>query len=79
MKSVEDALRYSSHPQQVQLTSVTKGGATVNGSQQFLIESLPPVLVLHLKRFHYDTKVFDVVKLRKQVDYGPELVIPSGE
>ena len=58
---------------------MTKGGAVVDASQQFLIESLPPILVLHLKRFYYDTKVFDVVKLRKQIDFGPELVIPSGQ
>ena len=76
---MEDALRRLSQPQPVQVTSVTKGGAVVDASQQFLIESLPPILVLHLKRFYYDTKVFNVVKLRKQIDFGPELVIPSGQ
>lgn len=79
MNSVEAALKYLSHPEHVQVTSVTKGGATVDATQQFLIESLPPILVLHLKRFSYDTKVCDVVKLRKQVDFGPELIIPAGQ
>lgn len=40
-----------------------------------LIEALPPVLVLHMKRFEYDASVGSVVKVGKQVAFGPELVI----
>ncbi len=78
MNSIEDALRFVSHPQHVQVSSITKGGATVDATQQILIETLPPVLVLHLKRFHYDTSASGVVKIGKQVTFGPELEIPSG-
>lgn len=39
---------------------------------------LPPVLVLHLKRFLYDTTVNDVVKLSKKIAFGTELEIPKG-
>ena len=35
-------------------------------------------LILHMKRFLYDTKVGDVVKVGKQVSFSPELDIPSG-
>ena len=78
VNSIEDALRNLSHPQHVQVSSVTKGGATVDATQTILIESLPPVLVLNLKRFHYDTSANGVVKIGKQVTFGPELEIPSG-
>ena len=30
-----------------------------------------------MKRFMYDTKINDVVKIGKQVAYGPELEIPT--
>jgi ubiquitin carboxyl-terminal hydrolase 10 len=40
-----------------------------------LIESLPPILVLHLKRFLYDTQVGDVVKVGKPISFTPELEI----
>lgn len=78
VNSIEDALRNLSHPQHVQVSSVTKGGATVDATQQILVETLPPILVLHLKRFHYDTSANGVVKIGKQVTFGPELEIPSG-
>jgi len=47
-------------------------------SQQVLIEALPPVLVLHLKRFLYDTATRGVVKIGKPVEFTPELEIPLG-
>ncbi|KZP21259.1 hypothetical protein FIBSPDRAFT_860708 [Athelia psychrophila] len=44
-------------------------------SQQVLIETVPPVLVLHTTRFLYDTKVNGVVKIGKQGTFEPELEI----
>lgn len=49
----------------------------MDASQQVLIETLPPILVLHLKRFLYDTNVNGVVKIGRQVLFGPELEIGS--
>jgi ubiquitin carboxyl-terminal hydrolase 10 len=43
-----------------------------------LIEALPPVLIVHLKRFHYDAVAGGVVKNRKPVQFSPELEIPPG-
>ncbi|KAH8117275.1 cysteine proteinase [Phellopilus nigrolimitatus] len=77
VNSVEDALGYILHPQPVQVSSVTKGGAIVDATQQVLVETLPPILVLQLKRFLYDTTAKDVVKVHKQIAFGPELEIPS--
>lgn len=78
VKTVQDALQYISHPQPVQISIPTRPGQVIEASQQTLIESLPPILVLHMKRFQYDTSVGDVVKISKQVAYRPDLEIPAG-
>ena len=49
-----------------------------DASQQMLIEALPPVLVLHLKRFQYDAAAGGVIKIGKPVQFSPELEIPFG-
>ncbi|KAI0323994.1 hypothetical protein GY45DRAFT_1375902 [Cubamyces sp. BRFM 1775] len=46
--------------------------------QQVLIEALSPVLILHMKRFLYDAKVDDVVKVSKQVAFPPKLEMGFG-
>ncbi|TFK21295.1 cysteine proteinase [Coprinopsis marcescibilis] len=73
IRTIQDALSYISHPQPVQVTLATVPGVPVEATQQVLIESLPPILVLHIKRFCYDTDVKGVVKVSKQVAFGPEL------
>ncbi|KAF8163725.1 hypothetical protein B0H34DRAFT_650904 [Crassisporium funariophilum] len=73
--TIQDALSYISHPQPVQLTQPARPGVTIEAQQQVLIEALPPILVLHIKRFCYDTNVGGVVKVGKQVRFGPELEI----
>jgi ubiquitin carboxyl-terminal hydrolase 10 len=42
------------------------------------IEALPPVLVLHLKRFLYDATADGIVKISKPIRFAPELEIPLG-
>ncbi|KAF9014213.1 hypothetical protein BDQ17DRAFT_1419116 [Cyathus striatus] len=76
--TIEDALAHISQPQPVQVTHPSRPGVTVEASQQVLIESLPSVLVLHMKRFWYDPAVGGVVKVGKQVRFGPELTIGPG-
>lgn len=44
-------------------------------TKQVHIESLPPVLILHLKRFHYDAH--DPQKIWKKIGYPLELEIPK--
>ena len=43
-----------------------------------LIEALPPVLVLHLKRFVFDAGIGGVVKVGKTIQFTLELEIPLG-
>ncbi|KAK0482621.1 hypothetical protein IW261DRAFT_1468778 [Armillaria novae-zelandiae] len=73
--TIEDALSYISHPQSVQMSLPTRPGVAVEASQQVLIEALPPILILHIKRFHFDTEFSGVMKVGKQVRFGPELEI----
>ncbi|KAI0780469.1 hypothetical protein BD413DRAFT_464067 [Trametes elegans] len=77
VKTLKDALQHISHPQPVQISIPTRPGVIHEATQQVLIEALPPVLILHMKRFLYDTKVGDVVKVGKQVSFSPELEIGS--
>jgi ubiquitin carboxyl-terminal hydrolase 10 len=70
--TIEDALARVSLQQPVQLGPSGFGQA----NQQVLIEALPPVLVLHLKRFLYDVDADDMVKIKKHVQFGQELEIP---
>lgn len=49
----------------------------VEATKQIYVESLPPILVLHLKRFLYDN-VGGVQKLHKHVSYLTELTIRPG-
>ena len=72
--AIENALTRISHLQPVQLGTSNFGDA----SQQVLIEALPSVLVLHLKRFLYDVAADGIVKISKFVQFAPELEIPPG-
>ncbi|KAF8896824.1 hypothetical protein CPB85DRAFT_1418719 [Mucidula mucida] len=69
--TIEDAVKHISDPQTIQ-----RGGGMGDASQQMLVEALPAILILHVKRFHFDTTVGDVVKVGKQIVFGPELEIP---
>ena len=71
--TIEDALARISHPLPVQL-----GPSGSEASQQVLIEALPSILVLHLKRFLYDTATNSMSKIRKPIQFTPELEIPLG-
>ena len=72
--AMEDALLRIPHLQPVQLGQSGLG----EPSRKLLVEVLPPVLVLHLKRFVYDASANGVVKINKPVQFGPELEVPPG-
>ena len=75
--TVQDALSGLSQAQSVQLTQSTRPGVIIEGQQQSLIEVLPPILVLQMKRFGYDT--MGAAKVGKHVRFGPELEIGHGK
>jgi len=51
-------------------------GPNVAATKQVLIETLPPVLILHLKRFQYDN-AGGTQKIWKKIGYPLELEIPK--
>jgi ubiquitin carboxyl-terminal hydrolase 10 len=53
------------------------GGRGNTAKKQVFIDSLPPVLVLHLKRFQYDNTTSGTQKIWKKVGYPLELQIPK--
>ncbi|KAG6844353.1 hypothetical protein H0H87_007578 [Tephrocybe sp. NHM501043] len=67
--TLQDALAHMAAPQSLELDPPR------HASMQHLLEALPPVLVVHLKRFCYDKDVGGVVKVGKAVQWGEELEI----
>jgi ubiquitin carboxyl-terminal hydrolase 10 len=72
--TIQDALALVSRPQPVRVSQSNSSEA----SQQVQIEVLPPVLILHLERFLYDTTADGTMKFNKPVKFATELEIPLG-
>ncbi|KAF2476280.1 cysteine proteinase [Lindgomyces ingoldianus] len=69
--NITDALKGLTH---LETLDATTRGARASTKQMF-IETLPPVLILHLKRFHYDAS--GAQKIWKKIGYPLELEIPK--
>ncbi|KAG9255805.1 uncharacterized protein F5Z01DRAFT_558525 [Emericellopsis atlantica] len=76
IRSVTDALRGLTKPERLQGDFNSPRGKDVLATKQVFIESLPPVLILHLKRFQFDAEGHGTVKIWKKIDYPLELEIP---
>ncbi|PVG01241.1 cysteine proteinase [Serendipita vermifera] len=74
IKTIEDALHSVSTIETVSIQS--RQGISVEATKQMLIEQLPPILILHLKRFVYDP-ITGIGKNTKTVRFGPDLDIRS--
>ena len=75
--SITEALRQLSAPETVPGVWSPSRAENVDATKQVYIETFPPALILHLKRFVYDGKEMTVVKRFKPVAYGTELVVPA--
>ncbi|KAK4702877.1 ubiquitin carboxyl-terminal hydrolase 10, partial [Phenoliferia sp. Uapishka_3] len=73
VRTVEDALTNLTLPEPLP-DFVSRSGVRVDATKQVYLETFPPVLILHLKRFLYDN-VGGVQKSGKVIGYGTELVI----
>lgn len=74
--SVVDALRGLTRPERLHGDFNSPRGKDVPATKQVFIETLPPVLILHLKRFQFDAQGHGTIKIWKKVDYPLELEIP---
>ncbi|WFD26568.1 ubiquitinyl hydrolase 1 [Malassezia nana] len=72
--TIQDALRQITIPETISGVWSQQRHAFVDASKQVCLELLPPVLVLHLKRFVFD-EVYGVQKSTKPVQYGLTLDI----
>lgn len=76
VRNVVDALRGLTRPERLQGDFNSPRGKDVVATKQVFIESLPPVLILHLKRFQFDAEGHGTIKIWKKVGYPLELEIP---
>ena len=76
VNNIVDALKGLTRPESMQGDFNSARGTKVTATKQVFIETLPPVLILHLKRFHYDNATKRTEKIWKKVGYPLELEMP---
>lgn len=76
VRNVVDALRGLTRPERLHGDFNSPRGKDVAATKQVFIETLPPVLILHLKRFQFDAQGHGTIKIWKKIDYPLELEIP---
>lgn len=76
VNNIVDALKGLTRPETLQGDFNSPRGPGTSATKQVFIESLPPVLILHLKRFQYDN-TGGTQKIWKKVGYPLELEIPK--
>ncbi|KNG87719.1 ubiquitin hydrolase [Aspergillus nomiae NRRL 13137] len=76
INNIVDALKGLTKPESIQGDFNSSRGPNVTATKQIFIENLPPVLILHLKRFHYDSVTRGTQKIWKKIGYPLDLEIP---
>ncbi|KAG9246439.1 putative ubiquitin C-terminal hydrolase [Calycina marina] len=71
--SIVDAFKGLTHPETIQVNLESQ--KNVRATKTVFMESVPPILILHLKRFYYDDKN-GPQKIWKHVGYPLELEMP---
>lgn len=74
--TIEDALRQITEPEIISGVWSPQRNAHVDAAKQVCIESLPPVIVLHLKRFVFE-ELYGVQKSTKPIRFDMTLNIPQ--
>jgi ubiquitin carboxyl-terminal hydrolase 10 len=77
VNNIIDALKGITTPESMQGDFQSVRGKVDRASKQVFIETLPPVLILHLKRFHYDNSTKRTEKIWKKIGYPLELEMPK--
>lgn len=77
VNNIIDALKGLTRAESMQGDFQSARGTKTTATKQVFIETLPPVLILHLKRFQYDNTTKRAEKIWKKVGYPLELEIPK--
>jgi ubiquitin carboxyl-terminal hydrolase 10 len=77
VKNITDALKNLTRLETLHGDFKSDQGADARATKQVLIETLPPVLILHLKRFQFHADGHGTVKIWKKIGYPLELEIPN--
>ncbi|KAI9777006.1 MAG: hypothetical protein M1839_009150 [Geoglossum umbratile] len=75
VNNITDALKNLTHPESLNGDFNSPRGPGTPATKQVFVETLPPVLILHLKRFQYNN-TGGTQKIWKKVGYPLELEIP---
>ena len=75
--NVIEALKNMTKPESMQGDFNSPRGPKASATKQVYIESLPPILILHLKRFQYDNTTKKTEKIWREVGYPLDLEIPK--
>lgn len=77
VNNIVDALKNLTKPETLHGDFNSPRGRDAVATKQVFIESLPAVLILHLKRFQFDAEGTGTVKIWKKVGYPLELDLPK--
>lgn len=75
IQSVTDALGQNFANEKLDGFICSKTKKEIDATRTLSLEELPPILILHLKRFVYDGKTGGVQKIMKQIEFGVDLEI----
>lgn len=76
VNNIIDALKGLTRPETLHGNFNSPRGSDTTATKQVFIETLPPVLILHLKRFYYDN-AGGTQKIWKKVEYPLDLQMPK--
>ncbi|KAK0671855.1 hypothetical protein QBC41DRAFT_46796 [Cercophora samala] len=78
IRNIIDALKGLTRPETLHGDFNSPHGKNVKATKQIFIESVPPVLILHLKRFQFDAEgQGGTVKIWKKIGYPLEFEFPQ--
>ncbi|KAI0017696.1 cysteine proteinase [Xylariomycetidae sp. FL0641] len=75
--NILDAMKGLTRPETLHGDFGSPRGRDAVATKQVFIESLPPVLILHLKRFQFDAEGTGTIKIWKKIGYPLELELPK--